>query len=96
MTFKGPSRDGSTWAAYLGTCRVGYVTVAGLWWTNLLRPEGGVAAGREPGDPAAARAALEAAARAWVAAAGLVAAPPPGVEGTVSVPSVPSKKGRVL
>lgn len=80
LTYKS-SRDGSIEAAYLGGCRVGYVTASGLWWGSLLRPEGGVAMGRQAGDPAAARAALEASVEAWVAAAGLAApAPAPAPE----------------
>jgi hypothetical protein len=109
LTWK-PSRDGSIEAAYLGACRVGYVTSGGLWWTSLVRPEGGAAMGRAASQEAA-RAALAEAVGVWVEAAGLCSAglaaapegastgPVPPTEETEAVPSVkkrPIRSKRVL
>ncbi len=86
------SRDGSLEAAYLGACRVGYANARGLWWTSLVRPEGGVALGRAA-SPEAARAALADAVGVWVAAAGLCSLPSPAGDRTETVPS-PSARRR--
>ena len=96
LTFRA-SRDGTILAAYLGACRVGYVTSSGLWWTNLLRPEGGCWVGRAEG-PEAARAAVAGAVGEWVAHAGLCSADPaeapPGASAG-PVPSTPVEKGPI-
>ena len=91
LTFRA-SRDGTILAAYLGACRVGYVTSSGLWWTNLLRPEGGCWVGRAEG-PEAARAAVAGAVGEWVAHAGLCSVVLPPVDKTETAPSDPAKKG---
>lgn len=93
LTFR-ESRDGATSAAYLGACRVGYVLASGLWWTNLLRPEGGCWTGRAP-SPEAAREALAGAVGEWVAHAGLCSAGPPAADETEAASSVPAKKGPI-
>ena len=87
LTFRA-SRDGATEAAYLGACRVGYALASGLWWTSLLRPEGGCWTGRAS-SLETARAALAGAVGEWVAHAGLCSlALPPG-DGTETVQSTP-------
>lgn len=109
LTFRA-SRDGATSAAYLGTCRVGYALASGLWWTNLLRPEGGCWTGRAP-SPEAAQEALAGAVGEWVAHAelcsagpaaalpGASAGPVPGavsaVDETEAASSTPVKKGPI-